>query len=115
MNEKRITPADAGTTKEEDSGMRRTEDHPRGCGDNPLFFQVKNMTKGSPPRMRGQHEKSNTYLDDPGITPADAGTTLKDCFIYPTPSALSEYFSSFFQAQIELLHNLLELDVSFHI
>ncbi len=65
--------------------------------------------------MRGQPIIFSGEEYDKGITPADAGTTLKDCFIYPTPSALSEYFSSFFQAQIELLHNLLELDVSFHI
>ena len=52
--ENRITPADAGKTKSLAGGVRRTRDHPRGCGENfPADSPVKPCT-GSPPRMRGK-------------------------------------------------------------
>ena len=53
---KRITPADAGKTRESVARPDVVEDHPRGCGENRL-------------RLGGLGCSA-------GITPADAGKTL---------------------------------------
>ena len=51
---RRITPADAGKTKNLALVKLDSWDHPRGCGENnfPPYFAPS--VKGSPPRMRGK-------------------------------------------------------------
>ena len=73
---KRITPADAGKTVRMSLLLCTLPDHPRGCGENfPVAFSRK-CPKGSPPRMRGKHERHGIACEGTGITPADAGKTL---------------------------------------
>ena len=71
----RITPADAGKTYDNTVKTEPREDHPRGCGENLLFAHKSTILTGSPPRMRGKHERAFSFLRDWGITPADAGKT----------------------------------------
>ena len=71
----RITPADAGKTAIMPQKLYLTQDHPRGCGENPYCGMHPHLGGGSPPRMRG---KPNTGCNSKiyfGITPADAGKT----------------------------------------
>ena len=78
----RITPADAGKTKQEKTQSNYKQDHPRGCGEN-LFPARKSAKKmGSPPRMRGKREIVSTPAPEQRITPADAGKTLKQRTVY---------------------------------
>ena len=55
----------------------RTEDHPRGCGENVNSACFLILFKGSPPRMRGKQDRCFSAGYDGGITPADAGKTEK--------------------------------------
>ena len=71
----RITPADAGKTIDCVGVTGSRQDHPRGCGENDYGKGDKNMTKGSPPRMRGKLPVGAVQPHQPGITPADAGKT----------------------------------------
>lgn len=50
-----ITPACAGTTKEEDLQQYAYEDHPRSCGNNWREPGFPGYQMGSPPLMREQH------------------------------------------------------------
>ncbi len=50
----RITPADAGTSLSGTQAVKRTLDHPRGCGDKIFSGTFTFSSAGSPPRMRGQ-------------------------------------------------------------
>ena len=76
----RITPADAGKTQFLMLAPRRDQDHPRGCGENCPLSGAHGLTLGSPPRMRGKPELANSASAAVGITPADAGKTLKRSF-----------------------------------
>ena len=49
-----ITPADAGKTILQPCFVFFTQDHPRGCGENPPYKECKKCSQGSPPRMRGK-------------------------------------------------------------
>ena len=49
----RIIPADAGSTYDQNHGISRIEDHPRGCGEHKLYTSIQIFRKGSSPRMRG--------------------------------------------------------------
>ena len=70
-----ITPADAGKTGLFTCSKMRTEDHPRGCGENSFspYSQIGQI--GSPPRMRGKPIKYSNIIISCRITPADAGKT----------------------------------------
>ena len=72
----RITPADAGKTKKRRNEIEKTKDHPRGCGENNMFWNRASQPLGSPPRMRGKQTLRLHMLCLMGITPADAGKTL---------------------------------------
>ncbi len=78
---RRITPADAGTTRSFLSESLFGWDHPRGCGDNLKGGLSCRQFIGSPPRMRGQRSIQRIGQVDHGITPADAGTTILFPFI----------------------------------
>ena len=75
-----ITPADAGKTEESNFGRKQFEDHPRGCGENTLRLLLHLRLRGSPPRMRGKRIPKHGEQSHQGITPADAGKTLKRSF-----------------------------------
>ena len=75
-----ITPADAGKTRMVLYSGRQHKDHPRGCGENPQLEWIRYTPAGSPPRMRGKHMSSTSTASCAGITPADAGKTLKRSF-----------------------------------
>ena len=71
----RITPADAGKTKQIFVNRILAEDHPRGCGENSGILNHATSCMGSPPRMRGKPHTFSHTSASPGITPADAGKT----------------------------------------
>ena len=50
----RITPAYAGKRAEAAAAMRFIKDHPRLCGEKPMFQQSLHVHPGSPPPMRGK-------------------------------------------------------------
>ena len=52
-----ITPADAGKTHTQTECHAKTQDHPRGCGENRKPKTHYTGAKGSPPRMRGKQKK----------------------------------------------------------
>ena len=73
----RITPADAGKTRDICARSRSAEDHPRGCGENVLESASAGWYAGSPPRMRGKPHPRTAQCHSPRITPADAGKTYE--------------------------------------
>ena len=70
-----ITPADAGKTSSHALSKSNFQDHPRGCGENPVQAVALNAPVGSPPRMRGKRLLCEPFKAEAGITPADAGKT----------------------------------------
>ena len=77
-----ITPADAGKTKFPALLQFLPQDHPRGCGENLDNFPLSNISRGSPPRMRGKPVPLRPVCPIQGITPADAGKTNAACILY---------------------------------
>ena len=73
--QKRITPADAGKTSHIGFYVGKTQDHPRGCGENTETRPGGADRAGSPPRMRGKPPYAAAGAYTIGITPADAGKT----------------------------------------
>ena len=73
----RITPADAGKTADYNIAGVKTQDHPRGCGENVVAVLIPSSISGSPPRMRGKLRKKTPIIIIIRITPADAGKTLR--------------------------------------
>ena len=80
-----ITPADAGKTFFRSFIRCRRRDHPRGCGENAFRNQYSTAILGSPPRMRGKRSCKVFQQSDAGITPADAGKTVRSSAL-PLPS-----------------------------
>ena len=78
----RITPADAGKTKQYSCELSTARDHPRRCGENPVNNWQVCGVQGSPPQMRGKPSGKTPCWKDTGITPADAGKTTE----YPAGS-----------------------------
>ena len=74
-SENRITPAGAGKTHCSHSFAPKSEDHPRGCGENNSKSVATSFVAGSPPRMRGKHAWELPIYPTDRITPADAGKT----------------------------------------
>ena len=72
----RITPAYAGTTCIYPYCIWWWRDHTRACGYNEQTDASQWVTTGSPPRLRVQQTAPQQPVQDPGITPALAGTTL---------------------------------------
>ena len=71
----RITPAGAGKTVVWVVGLINGRDHPRRCGENPLFFHRMAARLGSPPQVRGKPVLPNSTKTEIRITPAGAGKT----------------------------------------
>ena len=78
---RRITPAHAGKTCKGRREPRRTEDHPRACGENDDYEEFKAEYGGSPPRMRGKPAPVSGFSVSFGITPAHAGKTVAPDFM----------------------------------
>ena len=78
MNEfesSRIIPADAGSTARLEQCSRKTEDHPRECGEHGLKSKFVTNPGGSSPRMRGARARAPSAQPWHGIIPADARST----------------------------------------
>ena len=71
----RITPACAGNTSPCRMSICVHRDHPRVCGEYPVFDAFECHIKGSPPRVRGIRYSITQYRRVLGITPACAGNT----------------------------------------
>ena len=69
----RITPADAGKTTVLARHRRGLQDHPRGCGENPLTKPLTFLSRGSPPRMRGKRAAAAAAAVAPGDHPRGCG------------------------------------------
>ena len=74
---RRITPADAGKTVFWSIAKSALRDHPRGCGENYGLCRPSSAAAGSPPRMRGKLLCCLSLTARKGITPADAGKTIR--------------------------------------
>ena len=73
--ERRIIPADAGSTLYAFAVDWYSEDHPRGCGEHRPWRDGHALVLGSSPRMRGAlSTNTNEFLEE-RIIPADAGST----------------------------------------
>ena len=72
---RRITPACAGKTVEDDRWHRISQDHPRVCGENFISPISGLIAPGSPPRVRGKRERLARTPYNQRITPACAGKT----------------------------------------
>ena len=72
----RIIPADAGNTTGKARGTLSVQDHPRGCGEHPLWVAHLQHSRGSSPRMRGTPGYRAYRILALGIIPADAGNTV---------------------------------------
>ena len=55
-------------------------DHPRTCGENSVEFTALDLSKGSPPHLRGKPPSRHTISMLHGITPAPAGKTLRQVY-----------------------------------
>ena len=71
-----ITPAHAGTTKENYSTIIEVGDHPRSRGYYASNLVILLPPLGSPPLTRVLHRQNTTFQTLKRITPAHAGTTL---------------------------------------
>ena len=71
----RIIPADAGSTARSLTPVCATLDHPRGCGEHRSIGIQSVPNQGSSPRMRGALGPGPRVAVEPGIIPADAGST----------------------------------------
>ena len=49
----RITPADAGNSRHTRLVRRLQWDHPRRCGEQSVWYDIRRGDLGSPPQMRG--------------------------------------------------------------
>ena len=69
-----IIPACAGTSSATCRRTRRSRDHPRVCGDQPLPWSALGLPPGSSPRVRGPAPGHRRLHSPDGIIPACAGT-----------------------------------------
>ena len=80
-----ITPACAGKRRTASGRHRRSEDHPRVCGEKVSKSDGNGQVGGSPPRMRGKATGPAGSLRRCGITPACAGKSCPDGYT-PCPA-----------------------------
>jgi len=77
---KRITPAPAGSSSEEEYRARIRQDHPRACGEQARIRHLRELEEGSPPRLRGAAAVATIWMTLNRITPAPAGSRLSALF-----------------------------------
>ena len=68
-----ITPACAGKSEKTALTTMCRRDHPRMCGEKPLFMYAGFPTWGSPPHVRGKAKLLHCQISSTRITPAYAG------------------------------------------
>ena len=94
-----ITPACAGKSDRNPRLPRRTEDHPRVCGEKQSWASNPSPGKGSPPRMRGKARCSCRRWKKSRITPAYAGKSSSASSFAPSsgdhPRVCGEKLSPF--------------------
>ena len=73
--EKRIIPADAGSTTMSPRVTSLGWDHPRRCGEHLVADEQPIQLPGSSPQMRGARWPPDRMAGCLGIIPADAGST----------------------------------------
>ena len=71
--EEGITPACAGKRELVNASQRRSEDHPRLCGEKCNIQNGRCNDTGSPPPVRGKAVRLTLFPPASGITPACAG------------------------------------------
>ena len=76
LRDKRIIPADAGSTRPVSGVHDRRGDHPRGCGEHTASPVDICSPEGSSPRMRGALGRGICHRQRCRIIPADAGSTF---------------------------------------
>ena len=69
----RITPACAGKSFYPSRSVAQYWDHPRVCGEKSIVCVSNDESMGSPPRVRGKGQNTDTQDDLARITPACAG------------------------------------------
>ena len=84
IDERRIIPADAGSTSGLSACPDGPGDHPRGCGEHNTTEWEDPWKEGSSPRMRGARLGAFGLGAGRGIIPADAGST-KSLLMPSTP------------------------------
>ena len=72
---RRITPAGAGKTLDDDYRTFNIRDHPRRCGENYVSLGGVGKLMGSPPQVRGKRRPFANFTHVFRITPAGAGKT----------------------------------------
>ena len=72
-----IIPACAGSTSFSFGGLVFPWDHPRMCGEHDLLSFLTATFSGSSPHVRGAHHARNATVNQPGIIPACAGSTMR--------------------------------------
>ena len=75
-----IIPALAGSTNKTLAYANAQRDHPRACGEHPLYGRTASRKWGSSPRLRGAPVAPDGTLSREGIIPALAGSTLHPIF-----------------------------------
>ena len=78
-DERRITPAYAGSTSSSGPTIRTSRDHPRLRGEHATGCLREATRRGSPPPTRGAPERREAGARRGGITPAYAGSTPGCC------------------------------------
>ena len=92
-----IIPACAGSTRNANLSNANLWDHPRMCGEHPLFGRRWRVKQGSSPHVRGAHRTFWTSEHSCGIIPACAGSTSNvldfRTFLWDHPRMCGEHLS----------------------
>ena len=71
----RLTPAGAGRTCGDVTGLAQGRAYPRRCGENEAVRCAVAVQAGLPPQVRGEHQLRSRCGGPGGLTPAGAGRT----------------------------------------
>ena len=82
LSASRITPACAGKTFDVAFIFQVVQDHPRMCGKDSHHTSHCSWLLGSPPHVRERLDIAPFFAMGSGITPACAGKTVMDPFIF---------------------------------
>ena len=74
-----LIPARAGSTCQDVTRCRRGWAHPRSRGEHASVQTVRRLPQGSSPLARGALGCVPAHLPNPGLIPARAGSTLREC------------------------------------
>ena len=78
-----IIPACAGSTATKPWCKCLDRDHPRMCGEHPLGECIAYAPQGSSPHVRGAHNLTVDSVQNIGIIPACAGSTMVTAAAHP--------------------------------